>query len=367
MYTVTSLGPNYVESINDKGQVLVQTGQDANNRLVVYNSLTDGSLTDVKAGGSSAAINNRGDVAVVSFGYGGNHLLLNQGGQLTDIHPPEEAPTSGPGSISYVSSVAGITDDGQVVGTVLQASGTFAPFVQKDGKMTVLQAPPTSGGVGATGVNNAGQIIGYPGALNTALVSRNGVMTPLTTASGPLTASQPFGINNSGAIVGQTFVSYPYFVRGEAFLYKDGTITYLGSLKGSGINGETSLAHSINDAGQIVGNSSGPIDYTSNNGRAFLYQDGKMQDLNDLVTLPPGWRLFDATRINNLGQIIARETNLASGWERSVLLTPSQYEVYPSEPLAVPEPGPLAMAVVVLLGLGARSWYRRGFRPVRAS
>ncbi len=54
-------------------------------------------------------------------------------------------------------------------------------------------------------------------------------------------------------------------------------------------------AHAINDAGQIVGTSAH---------RAFLYDHGKMLDLNRLVEKNSDCQLTDAISINNHGQIV---------------------------------------------------------------
>jgi len=66
-----------------------------------------------------------------------------------------------------------------------------------------------------------------------------------------------------------------------------------------------STASAINNWGQIVGTST-----TTNGEHAFLYQDGTMTDLNDLVRLthisgPPGFlTLTSADGINDRGQIV---------------------------------------------------------------
>ena len=53
---------------------------------------------------------------------------------------------------------------------------------------------------------------------------------------------------------------------------------------------------------------------------AFLYKDGKMQDLNTLISKDADWRLEEARCINDKGQIAG--TGLHSGQRRAFLLTP---------------------------------------------
>jgi hypothetical protein len=50
----------------------------------------------------------------------------------------------------------------------------------------------------------------------------------------------------------------------------------------------------------------------------FLYRDGKMMDLNDLIT-EPGWRLTYVSAINDAGQIVGG----AYPPGHAVLLTPT--------------------------------------------
>ena len=123
----------------------------------------------------------------------------------------------------------------------------------------------------------------------------------------------PSGINASDAIVGWEAA----FGGTRAFLYVNSRFTDLGSLGGA-----LSYASAINDAGQIVGTSTlAGADPQAQ--RAFLYVDGAMHDLNDLVE-PLPLLLSEARKINNRGQIIANACPPAGtpGVCRAYLLTP---------------------------------------------
>jgi probable HAF family extracellular repeat protein len=58
---------------------------------------------------------------------------------------------------------------------------------------------------------------------------------------------------------------------------------------------KTGGASDINNKGQVVGGSGG---------KAFIWQDGKMTDLNKLIPPDSGWLLVTATGINDAGQIV---------------------------------------------------------------
>ena len=81
-----------------------------------------------------------------------------------------------------------------------------------------------------------------------------------------------------------------------------------------------SFPNALNDAGQVVGVSTG----VANGNRAFLYQNGAMVDLNTLLPASSGLLLENALAINNRGQITAfgTRTTAAGTYQVYVLLTP---------------------------------------------
>jgi probable HAF family extracellular repeat protein len=112
-------------------------------------------------------------------------------------------------------------------------------------------------------------------------------------------STQATAINDAGQIVG-------YFDdlsgHSHAFLYDSGDVLDLGLLPGTA----GSLANSINSSGQIVG-----VSYRADgqNGPPFLYVDGTMYNLNDLLPAGSGWNLYWASKINDQGQILAYGQN----------------------------------------------------------
>lgn len=111
-------------------------------------------------------------------------------------------------------------------------------------------------------------------------------------------------------------------------------LTDLGDLPGGP---DYSVAYGINDAGQVVGVSSGATGV-----RAFLWSGGVLQDLNCLIDAS-GWTLTNARGINNLGQVVGWGFN-ADGAQRGFLLTPVS--------AAIPEPSTWAM-LLGFFSLGA--------------
>ena len=92
-----------------------------------------------------------------------------------------------------------------------------------------------------------------------------------------------------------------------------------------------SCANGINDRGQVVGYAD-----TGGDGHAFLYANGTMTDLNNLISPTSGWVLATASAVNNNGWIVGCGDDPSGGNGEMFLLTPT------------PEPSTL-----VLLGIGA--------------
>lgn len=98
----------------------------------------------------------------------------------------------------------------------------------------------------------------------------------------------------------------------KACLWQDGKIIDLGSLP----HCDYSDAYAINDSGQVVGEAEtvpGPW-------HAFLWQNGKMRNLNYVVANRADLLLRKAVSINNKGEILCEAKN--KGGDHLVLLLP---------------------------------------------
>jgi probable HAF family extracellular repeat protein len=136
--------------------------------------------------------------------------------------------------------------------------------------------------------------------------------------------AEPTGINGLGQVVGTTNLtsgSEPL----AAILWSGGTVQDLGTLPDSPLS-QGSAALGINGRSELVGGSyyeflcSPSSCHVSMH--AFLYRDGAMHDLNDLIPADSGWILEVATAINDAGQIVVSGRH-SSGGSGAVLLTPA--------------------------------------------
>ena len=229
----------------------------------------------------------------------------------------------------------GVNSRGQVVGwaeTLVHDPTCNAPQVLQfravlwePGRGRMRQLPPLPGDStsAATAINDRGQVVGISGECDIAVGQRsaqhsvlweNGRVIEIGDLGGDAWHT-PMDINARGAVVG---FSNPTGVLGinfapHAFLWtRRGGIRDLGTLPGDAV----SQAVGINARGQIVGVSSGAVN------RAFLYENGVMQNLNDLVG--PGFPdlLIVAQHINDAGVIVGRAVRSGTTVQVPFVATP---------------------------------------------
>jgi probable HAF family extracellular repeat protein len=234
-----------------------------------------------------------------------SHAFLWQNGVMTNLG---DLPGGADTSVAF-----GINNSGQVVGWSGAATGIRA-FLWQNGVMSDLGDLPGGTDLSiARGINDAGQVVGESSAATGVrpFLWQNGVMTNLGDLPGHSDYSTATGINNAGQVVGYS----PAATGTRPFLWQNGVMTDLGDLTGGG-----EYAFGINDAGQGV---------SSTGGRAFLWQNGYDTDLSTVSgVVDTGWRLTNATAINNAGQIVGYGTN-PQGLPAAYILTPvPEPEVY---------------------------------------
>lgn len=337
LYSLTDLGAltgnsySFASGINDLGQVILETGFN-DSRAFVYsgNQLTKISPLPGDDEIGLSDINNSGQVVGNSVkGGGDNNVFIYSSGITQSI---------GIAGIPYA-----INESGQVVGGT-SGGGIFpelafpygAAFLYSNGTTSILNTDLEASYV-AYGINNPGKVVGIFESLSRpsrAFLYDNGLFTDLGTLPGD-NYSSAYDINDSDQIVG---ISAPSdAIDGTAFLYSKSTgMISLGTLNA---DDTSSAAFDINNKGQIVGSSEKYFSPGIFRNSSFLYSDGVMQDINDLIPENSGFDLIGAQSINEQGQIAG--TGLINGELRAVLLTLQLSQ-------AVPEPD----SILGMLALG---------------
>ena len=120
-------------------------------------------------------------------------------------------------------------------------------------------------------------------------------------------------INSEGQILGIS--DLPGDIATHAFLWQGGKMQDLGTLRP---DDTFVFGSSINDRGEVVGNSCGPIDC-----RGFLWQAGVMTDLNSFLPADSPLLITNPADINSRGQIAFQAWDQSVGDFVAGVLTPS--------------------------------------------
>jgi probable HAF family extracellular repeat protein len=233
------------------------------------------------------------EYSVLAFLYDGSFVLT--------IPPPP----GGTGSVA--DAVNGLQ---MVVG-----STTFGGFVWKDGELTTI-GPFEPGAAEPRDVNDAGQVVGRTGDSSPSnptargFIWEDGEVTMLPPIPGGVTSAAT-AINNRRQVVGWGLVS-PEDLVSRPFLWTSGSMINLGALPGY----DRCSAADINDHGAVVGDCNDDDKLNT----AFLWQNGSMWRLEDLVGPESALLIRRAGAINNQGQITGWGT--IPGATVAFLLTP---------------------------------------------
>ena len=175
------------------------------------------------------------------------------------------------------------------------------PHSQVNFNSVVMNAQGTVAGGASTAVPDPICTFDFPFCFYFHAVKwQHGVMTELSTLPGG-NNSFAVTINSHGSIAGASengLIDPAFGPEGVATLWKDGQVFDLGTL-----GGIFSLANDINDRDQVVGGALNaiPDEFSGLGGtqiRAFLWQDGQMQDLGTL-----GGPDASASFVNERGQV----------------------------------------------------------------
>jgi probable HAF family extracellular repeat protein len=310
------------------------------------------------------SINNQGQISGYTLINNSIYAAIWQNGTITNLGPG--IPTT-------------INNSGQVAG--VNASGAV---LWSNGQSIALPSLHSVDNTQVWGINDAGQVVGWSVSFVNVPVVWNG--TNITQLSPALAEGEARAINNNGQITGYGNVGSYLEPELHAMLWNGDTVTDLGTLNGQNVQ-NFSVGQSINDAGQVVGNSAfaasvnhavlwdsgmmtdlgalgnsmslseawdinnkgqivGDATYTFDGGvNAVIWDDGKIYNLNSFLSpeiSQAGWVLLQAFSINDHGQITGVAANYSLGSGSTFLLTPS----------LVPEPESYAMMLVGLSLLG---------------
>lgn len=127
-------------------------------------------------------------------------------------------------------------------------------------------------------INNESQVVVVGSNLGGAVVDVDGDGVWKTLSTDDVTVHSPNAINDSGQIVGMAGFSTP---GGDAFLYENGVLHQLNDLVTDGHVGPLGEAMDINNMGQIIG-------------KDYLFDNGEVTDLG----------FSDAAAMNDNGQIV---------------------------------------------------------------
>ena len=211
------------------------------------------------------------------------------------------------------SAALGINNKGEVVGYSFQGED-YQAFLYSSSEQSLTDVGSFGGKINAAcAINDAGQVTGYSqdghGNLLAFVHSRKQPIASLGTLEGAST-SEAFGINNIGAVVGDSQSSTQ---NHRPVLFSNGSIQDLG-LGRSNEPDALESAYAINDAGQIVGRHS-----TGNNTfHAFEFVNGNTIDFGTL-----GGANGEALAINNNGVVVG-DSDTADGHAHAFVFDHSQ-------------------------------------------
>jgi uncharacterized repeat protein (TIGR01451 family) len=327
-YTLIDLGAatTYAASealgVNDRGQVIgdsfpvVGPGQ-SNIEWTVDLKTHSVSSRPSPGGAIPRGFNNAGAALTTAHGSNGGNAAIywDPEGSSRSIGP---AAADGSGNFALGSSInpSGLNNRGEALGVT---SGIGA-WLFDGASATAFMPPPCDCrfGFSPNAINDKGQVAGSAQSSNGQLLGyiTNGPSGPYTSlgqlAGGARVLAA--GIDDDGDVVGSastrcTVNTYQCSVPGmvtHAYISRGGQMTDLGTLPlPEPAGGHRSQADAINKVRDIVGTSDGPPGEDECYGDAVLWRDGKVRNLNDLVSSgPSNLLLTGASDINDNGWIV---------------------------------------------------------------
>jgi probable HAF family extracellular repeat protein len=243
--------------------------------------------TPADANSSALGLNSKGEVIGYSF-QGEDYQAF--------FYSPLDQSVTNVGSLGgKINAACAINDDGQVVGYSQDENGNLLAFTfSRNQPITSLGTLDGASSSEAFGINNRGAVVGdsQSGTQNhrPVLFFRNSVQDlGLGSSNEPDAIETAFAVNDAGQIVGRHSAGQNAF---HAFSVLNGNTTDFSTLGGT--NGE---ALAINNNGLVVGDS----DTADGSPHAFVFDHAQLKDLG---TLPGFGTASYARGINNSGSIV---------------------------------------------------------------
>jgi probable HAF family extracellular repeat protein len=272
-----------------------------------------GTLGDVNSVGLGG--NDEG-AAVGNNSYNINHALLWYNGSVADL-----GTLIGPSGYSWAQQ---INNPGQAVGGSAAADGTFHAVVWNRGVLSdlgTLSQPGTSLFSLANGINDVGQIVGdsqendivnpllgFPPFFPT--MWSQGIATKLGGEPSYTVGGDGYNINNKSQVVGRIAVADPTEgLVSHAYLWQAGVMRDLGVPFGD----DNSEALSLNNNGDVVGDSGVGFIFGYTLNHALLWRNDEWVDLNTLIPSDSVYYLIKALAVNARGEIVVCAVNVSTG------------------------------------------------------
>ncbi len=316
-YAVTDLGAAYaikVSNPDSSGEFFIagtETGANGLANAIVWKVTTAGAILSVSdlgtlPGTTSSSASDVNDAGAV-VGTCDNSTNVSTG--FVDLVGVGmvSLPTLG-GTDSFALAV---NNGGEIVGWARDASGTGQGAIWHVDATGAITGPVNLGAFFPNDINDNGEMTGYDGAdAAIAAFDANGVLqvTSIGTLPGAVNA-EANAINNLGEVVGSSsteITSLSYLVSG--FLW-----TAAGGMSDIGNLGKDqyTVANDVNDNLQIVGTSS--IHGNQGIDHGFIWQNGVMTDLNNVLSSTISSAIIRANGINGTGQIVGILSNGHAG------------------------------------------------------
>ena len=195
------------------------------------------------------------------------------------------------GNGASIINVTGINNKGQVVGALQVGNGFVWTPTTPNATNGTLQDIGIGGGYK---INDSGQVLGSAN-VHAYIWTKDGGVQYITGGGRYMAAAT--GINNAGQVIGPASRLDDDPPGGDNWLWQNGTFTHIANPTGYDI-----IANGLNNKGEVVGQLNLPYDTTTNSYpvHAFLWQNGVTQDLGTY----PGFDTSDAFDVNDNTQVI---------------------------------------------------------------